>query len=175
MYISLSKNTDGKRVHDKKNVCFYCDKEYADVVRHLKGVHKEERAIVEASCLKKGSKELQKAMEKIRLMGNFGHNLKVLEIGEGELKVWRRPASEGETNPSDYLPCMYCLGFILKKELWRHLKTCRLYNGDASPHRRLRYECGLLLAANRFPEGCSDELSTHVIPIMTPDNMIQSF
>lgn len=55
--------------------------------RHLLGVHKNEREVVEALAFEKDKKKKNKMLEKVTLTGNFAHNLKVLEKNEGELKV----------------------------------------------------------------------------------------
>ena len=63
-------------------------------------------------------------LDRIRLLGNFVHNNKVLERNEGELKVVRRPPHNIKGNPFDYLSCQYCYGFIHKAVLNRHVRTC---------------------------------------------------
>ena len=57
-------------------------------------------------------------------MGNYNHNVQVLETGVGELILARRPSEGVEACPEDFLPCPCCLGFFKKDELWRHSKTC---------------------------------------------------
>ena len=47
-------------------------------------------------------------------MGNFNSNIKVQELGEGELEVVRRPSAEMDTNPNNYLPCKFCYSFLKK-------------------------------------------------------------
>ena len=63
-------------------------------------------------------------LEKLRLLGNYHHNLNVLETGKRELIVFRRPTSGKQCSPSDFLPCNYCLGFIRRQE-WKHVKLCK--------------------------------------------------
>lgn len=76
-----------------------------------------------ALLLKKGSEERKKVLDKLRLKGNYHHNMNVLETGEGDLIVVRRPnaASAQTCKAVDFLACQHCLGFIRKKELWKHV------------------------------------------------------
>ncbi|XP_064629185.1 uncharacterized protein LOC135488486 [Lineus longissimus] len=55
-------------------------------------------------------------------MGNFNHNIKVLQLGTGELIVARRPTVERYAE--EYLPCLHCLVFIHEDEVWRHTNKC---------------------------------------------------
>lgn len=101
---------------------------YSKIARHLEDVHSNESEVASALAIKKGSKERAKALEKIRLKGNYHHNAKVVSSGKGELIVKKRP-SEGDNNEvKDYLPCPNCLGFSKKTELWRHVKICPFKN-----------------------------------------------
>ena len=65
-------------------------------------------------------------LEKLRLLGNYHHNLTALETGKGELIVMRRPSSSGEkSSPEDFLPCPSCFGFLKRHDLWKHAKSCK--------------------------------------------------
>jgi hypothetical protein len=63
-------------------------------------------------------------LSKYRNLGNFNHNISVLLNKKGIFYVGRRPAKEKGSSASSYLPCPYCLTFLVKGELWRHAKTC---------------------------------------------------
>lgn len=56
----------------------------------------------------------------IRNRGNFENNIKALTTG-GSLIVDRRPSLEKPVD--DFLPCPYCLVFIVKDDIWRHSKN----------------------------------------------------
>lgn len=56
------------------------------------------------------------------MKGNFDHNIAVLKRKEGILFVSRRPQVKKVVE--DYTPCRYCLDFVTKSELWRHIKSC---------------------------------------------------
>ena len=66
----------------------------------------------------------KKALEKSRHLGNFHHNLIVLQSKKGELIVKRRPSTSNICNPNDFLPCSHCLGFIRCQEIKKHVKLC---------------------------------------------------
>ena len=42
----------------------------------------------------------------------------------------RRPGEDEDCCEADYLPCIHCLGFVKRKELWRHNKACSFKSGD---------------------------------------------
>lgn len=65
--------------------------------------------------------EKSKHQEKMKNLGIFKHNAEVLRQGTGEFIVSRRSAKPKYTF-EDFLPCYYCFGFCLKRELWRHVK-----------------------------------------------------
>ena len=106
---------NGRRIYDKQNSCFFCGKEFAKLSRHFFQVHKDEEEVAKVMCLKKTDKAQQLGLEKLTRMGNFNHNLKVLELQKGELKVVRRPGQNMDNNPTNYLPCQFCHGFFQKK------------------------------------------------------------
>ena len=111
-------------MYDKKHSCFYCEKEFSKIARHLEQVHKEEDGVKIALQYKSKDEKRVCQFEKLCRMGNYNHNMKVLDLDEGELKVVRRPPSNTSPNISDYLPCKYCYGFFPSDELWRHGPKC---------------------------------------------------
>ena len=173
VYVPSSlKNEDETRVHDKKNTCFYCRKEFLKVGRHLQQVHKECAEVEKALSYPCHSKERKRELDRIRLLGNYVHNNKVLEQDKGELKVVHRPPAGVKGNPLSYLPCMYCYGFFHKGELYRHVHTCEFVNEHDKVHpRQLRYNGSLLLSTNKTSQVCSQSLAKHVLPRMKQDNV----
>lgn len=145
---SSSKTVDGGRVYDKKHACFFCGKEFFKIARHLENCHSKESEVVKALSYSAGCKERKLELEKIRLLGNFHHNRKVLAVGKGELKVLRRPGEKYVLNPSDFLPCIHCHGFVQKHELWRHAKLCPFRSAEDKKlkRRNLQAEGALLIA-----------------------------
>lgn len=75
----------------------------------------------------------KKLLEKLRLLGNYHHNLTVLEVGKGELIVSRCPSTTKRCNPNDFLPCAHCLGFRRRQELWKHVKSCKFKSKNVQP------------------------------------------
>lgn len=52
--------------------------------------HKDEALVIKIAAYPKNSAQREKDLEKLRLMGNYYNNLKVLETGEGEFIPVRR-------------------------------------------------------------------------------------
>ena len=74
--------------------------------------------------MKINSEERKQGFQRLTNMGNFRHNTEVLKKGVGQLILIRRSSADMNLKPSDFLPCVYCLGFFRKAELWRHAKKC---------------------------------------------------
>ena len=85
------------------------------------------------------SKERGKALDKIRLMGDYHHNAKVVSCGKGQLIIKKRPSKDEITEAKDYLPCSYCFGFYKKHDLWRHCKTCAFKEKEAEGKRTYNF------------------------------------
>ena len=163
---------EGERVYDKKHCCFFCQKQYATIARHLEQVHGHEEEVKTALKYEPGSEERAEQFEKLCRMGNYNHNMKVLDLGEGELKVVRRPAANAEVNPKNYLPCKFCHGFFLHNELWRHAPKCKFRDETIdSSSKRMKYDGKFMLAAGRFPPGSTKLLSESVLSKMACDSV----
>ncbi|XP_060585527.1 uncharacterized protein LOC132741395 [Ruditapes philippinarum] len=117
-----------KRDYSKKQCCFFCQKTYCKMARHLEKSHDNVPEIGRLPSGKNASKEDIKKRKtvfaKYRNLGNFNHNVDVLLRKSGVFFVGRRPLEEKKSTAFDYLPCPYCLLFLVKGELWRHVKTC---------------------------------------------------
>jgi len=79
--------------------------------------------------LQQKSKERSFLLEKIRNLGDYQHNYKSLEKGEGQIIPWRNPPYA--VSVLEYVPCPCCFAFFLKKDLWRHRKVCRFQNKNS--------------------------------------------
>jgi len=64
-----------------------------------------------------------KALDRLRNLGDFQHNVDVLTKGHGELIIGRRVPGD-KFGADDFLPCRYCLTFFYRRELWRHVAHC---------------------------------------------------
>ena len=120
--ISKAEKKHDKRIYNKPLSCLFCEKNLRHrIQRHLIACHEDEKDVAEASAA--CGQKRKNLFNKIKNMGNFNHNVKVLTSKEGELHVVRRPS---KTRNSKYLPCIHCYGFYRTGELWHHCKECPL-------------------------------------------------
>ena len=129
--------------------------------------HRTEVAVAEILSSPKLSKERARLIERQRNLGNFKHNCEVLKKGEGEIITWRAPSDDA--NPHDFSPCNHCYGFFLKKELWRHEKTCQL-----KPENFQRQGRGVISKSQSLlpaPIECSQAIQDHIVSSMHDDNI----
>ena len=133
----------GKRVWDKIHACFFCSVLIKNKIsEHLTNVHDHELKVARILALKKGSKERKLGWERIQNLGDFNHNIAVLQANHGELIVKRR--SVNRDRPDDFLPCEFCYGFFCASLLWQHQKSCHC--NSASHENRKPYS---VIAASR--------------------------
>ena len=118
-----------KRKWDKRHYCIYCKRPQSKIARHLERKHNKEEDVARAACLPKNSKKRRLLLDQLRHKGDYSHNVTVLDTGQGEIVTYRQPSEE--VNPHEYLPCNYCYGFFLKKELWKHQASCKKNNGPS--------------------------------------------
>ena len=166
VYIIAASEKDGKRVYDKTNCCFFCEKECNKLTRHFMQVHSDEEQVAKIIALKTNNVARQLQLERLCRMGNFNHNLKVLELQKGELKVVRRPGQNADKYPSNYLPCQFCHGFFQRKDLYRHSSKCPFAEGANQANirsKKMQHAGRLLLEANNYPTGASQQLSDNVL------------
>ena len=112
------------RMYDKRQACFYCDARPLKIARHYRTHHMNESEVARIFSMKNGSLERKRELDRLRLLGNFHHNINVLSTKTGELILMRRPSTAEQLAPENFIPCSYCRGFVLQKSLWRHVKTC---------------------------------------------------
>ncbi len=103
--------------------CPFCEKKQTKLSRHLTE-SKEHQDNIEVIKYKstKDKVEKNKILTKIRNLGNYKHNIKVLSENKGILIPVYRP--DHDADPQHYLPCQHCLGFYAKEDLWKH--SCKL-------------------------------------------------
>jgi hypothetical protein len=155
--------TDGKRI---RNVfpCYYCEKYIYEFARHLYQCHSTEKEVM--SVMFKSVGQRKATFDFLRNHAIFRHNTRVLERGSGELIVRRRSTSVRKAQ--DYLPCPYCLEFLVTDELWRHCQRCplspkpgdsqTLAEDDDSLH--TKRERGLIAASRILLEGACSQTTT---------------
>ena len=107
--IQISKSTPEKRHYDKMFACFYCSKIVLKMSSYLLSIHGDEKDVKKIKMLDVGCEDRKILLEKIRLKGNFIHNMKVLNEGRGTILVTRR-TKKNEFQIKDYLPCIFVMG-----------------------------------------------------------------
>ena len=132
---TVTKTQGSKRVYDKQHCCYFCNKMVAKIGRHYLGdQHKNEPLVERFLSLPKG-KARQKELDRLRLMGNYYHNIKEIETGgsTGFIPV-RRPSEREKLCLDDFVPCTHCLGFYKKDELYKHVQIYIFKTGLCSSH-----------------------------------------
>ena len=134
IFVKSSNTKNNKRAWDKRHFCVYCGKPYPKIARHFEDRHESEADVTKLNSLtfekddsaEKRTIKLQMRKEicdALRRKGDFNHNMIVLQQGYGELTVKRCPPNE--TTYKDFLPCESCLEFYYRKDLHRHIKSCK--------------------------------------------------
>ncbi|XP_055955463.1 uncharacterized protein LOC126816141 isoform X1 [Patella vulgata] len=123
-FVSTSLNNKEGRKWNRKNCCLFCGKQQAKFVRHLTRKHSKEIEVQKLLSFPKGSSKRLEEAKKLKHLGNYQHNIGVLENGKGELLVAKRPKRRQVSAVSDYAPCVHCKGFFVASLLWRHSKVC---------------------------------------------------
>ncbi|XP_067941760.1 uncharacterized protein [Watersipora subatra] len=119
----------GSKNYTRIDYCFYCEKAVKSrISRHYAGKHSEMTAVQKA--LKLVGNERHRAFAKIQNQGNFKHNMKVLNNGDGELVPVKRPIRQ--TDAGQMLPCNYCFGFYTSRFLKYHMATCSFRSKDTT-------------------------------------------
>lgn len=112
-----------KRYRVKKNYCLFCSKQVSKLSRHLETIHTDRPEVAVALHYPKGSKERQKAWNRLLNQGNFAHNKEVLKTGKGQLVARQRPRKTIQAK--DFLHCLYCHGLFQSRGLRQHMnRSC---------------------------------------------------
>jgi len=107
----------------------------------------------------------------LRGKGDFYHNMAVLKTG-GELVLWRRPNADDVVTVEDYIPCKFCLSFIMRHDMWKHVKTCPLKTQEA-PEQDLIAQANLILYSNKYCTGATRELKELILSGMLKDQVTE--
>ncbi|KAJ8043557.1 hypothetical protein HOLleu_10700 [Holothuria leucospilota] len=169
IYIQSYKKQGRKRLYNKQNACLYCGKLITVLMgRHLQRVHKDEPAVARILALQNGDRK--KHLDILRNRGNFYHNQRVLETGEGEIILMRRPADGKEGSYMDYGPCPKCLGYVLLEDMWRHCKyRCTAKQNEETNASESESKGELIIQSEILQQklsGASEELKTKVLATM---------
>lgn len=159
-------------MHDKRHACYYCDMLVTNIGRHYQEIHSAE-AEVKQLCQTGNKKEKQFQLAKLRLLGDYHHNLKVIQTQKGLMILVRRPSHGHTPDVGDYLPCTLCLGFLHRKDLWRHIKhcPCRVEPLEAHSFRRYQMESRLLLAPILNDCSSASQALQNVLSVMKKDTI----
>ena len=123
------KTTGKKKSLCKYQVCYYCEKPVLKIARHLMSRHIDEEEIAKIAAKKKlNYHEYRVGIKKVKNHGNFNYNAKILAMGGTELVLARKPVKARK--PDEFLPCIFCYGFFVVDELWRHCAHCE-FRDDA--------------------------------------------
>lgn len=123
--INCAKKTSvGKRIRNKDHSCYFCHKLLRNLARHFERAHSNETEVARILSMPKNSKRRREAFNALTRNGDFYHNCDVLLLKKGELILTRRPSEQERKflKYTDYGPCPECLGFMIKRHLWHHLK-----------------------------------------------------
>lgn len=114
-----------KRIRNKLHACTFCQKLIVNIGRHLSTKHSNESEVAKLLSLPNNSESRKAGFTDLLKVGDFYHNISVLSQKKGELILIRRPTkSEIKFKKyADYGPCPNCLGFLLKKHIWVHIKN----------------------------------------------------
>lgn len=170
---TCTKREYGKRSWDKKHYCPYCAQSNSKMARHLERKHMEIKDVAYAFSFPVRSKERKVLLDQLRNKGDFKHNAKVLEKGSGQLVTWKQPSYKALVK--DYLPCTYCYGMFVKKELWKHQSSCGskrfcVTDNETNKRRRVQSRAARLLPIAASSSGCQkvinnmrqDDVSFHI-------------
>ena len=168
---STTKGSEGDRIYDREHACYFCGKLDKKVSRHLMEKHKEEKEVSKVLLLDKvknrGERKL--LLDALRYKGDFFHNAKVLKTS-GSLIVGRRPPNGVTVSFKDYVPCKYCLMYVIRHEIARHCSRCRFKGKDQSDQSlAVQKQCEMLLYPNTDCPGASLELEEWILRNMNKD------
>ncbi|XP_060522328.1 uncharacterized protein LOC132699555 [Cylas formicarius] len=166
---------NGKLVRNKAYACYFCQRIVQNAARHFELLHNKETDVAKILAKPKHSKERKDGFRNLIRVGNFYHNTEVLATNRGHLILVRRP-TENELKfltPADYGPCPYCLGFMLKKHLWHHVKnscTAKSQKDDQDNGRHIIAESHALLN-DAFGREFSTDYVTNIVCKLRNDDI----
>ncbi|XP_028151807.1 uncharacterized protein LOC114345184 isoform X2 [Diabrotica virgifera virgifera] len=98
-----------------KNYCYFCENLVLNFSRHLKNSHSSEVEVKEMLSKPTKSKERKELIGLIRKKGNYLN----WHVHFKPMKKTNIPCGQDH-----YIPCEFCLGLYLRRQLWRHKKVC---------------------------------------------------
>lgn len=134
--------------------------------------HAKEAEVAKVLTFDKKSKERKDGFSKLTKVGDFYHNVDVISTKKGELILVRRP-TEMELqlkSYNDYGPCPNCLGFMLKKHLWLHIKNHCQSDHHHNAERHIIAESNAILN-EAFGREFSEEFITTIVSSFRDDEI----
>lgn len=147
------------KVDVKKHFCVFCGKPQSKLRRHLMSQHQDQREMIPLINASPNSKKEELA--KLRNAGNHLHNINTMKQGVGTVVVRRRKRKE--TTVDSFVPCLKCMGWFAKKDLWRHLCVVK---DDNTPHRQLVKKGKMLL-----PQTSDNDLYNEIMASLRNDRI----
>ena len=127
--------------------------------RYLIDKHKDVPEIERIEKMDLNSQERKNAITLLTLKGDFLYNCAVMLEQRGVLFVLRRPDANNPTEPEDYIPCIYCLGFVQNTQVYKHAKKChfKITGFGTDSNRIVRQGKSLLYKMINPDDGSNDE------------------
>jgi len=167
--VAITSSINGKRKWDKRQFCLYCSRGVTKLPRHLSRKHVDKPEVKMGLTLPVNSKERRNWFDNIRKRGNFYHNVEVLHSDSGIIVPVRR--SKCASDPSDSLPCEVCYGFYSSKELWRHVKACKLKIGNVGTARMAQSRGKMMLLSTLCKEQYPRAFVLNILEKLRPDQV----
>lgn len=169
------KNDEGKRVRTKTHICYFCNKCYKELSKHLSRKHSNESEVSKLLAYSKNSEERRNGFINLSRVGDYYYNCEILKSGRGELKLMRLPTPEERSQYTykDYGPCPDCLGFLLKRNIWHHIKyfCTGKRQKESRLRRQLMSESTALLSHTCSTVTMSREFNESILSPMKNDNI----
>lgn len=106
----------------QKVPCAICHVHLEQIPRHLEQKHADEVQVAEILALSDKTMR-DRGIDKLRNTGIFQHNVEILRAAQGLLIVARR-SSKAIHVIEDYVPCPFCMAFLVRFDMWRHCSEC---------------------------------------------------
>ncbi|KAK4877477.1 hypothetical protein RN001_009983 [Aquatica leii] len=172
--ISAAVKHEGKRIRNKGHACYFCQKRVQNSSRHFEVMHGKETEVIKILVMPKNSKQRRDNFANLIRVGDFYHNSEVISMKKGELILVRRPtvAESKLVTLNDYGPCPHCLGFMLKKHLWHHIRdSCTAKkDNNVDQSRQIIAESNAILN-NTFGTELSTDFITNIFSKLRDDDV----
>ncbi|XP_077435661.1 M-phase phosphoprotein 8 isoform X2 [Vanacampus margaritifer] len=167
VHTESSTDEEEQKEPSKKHFCFYCQKPFTQLEKHLEKKHAEETDVTHAIHFPRGSKVRQTSLDQIRDKGDYEQRAKALRKGGDEKVVTQTEVKSPKICVRDFLPCQHCFTFYRKTDLWRHEQSCKARKGDDKSSETPNVETAgqsatshILPMSEFLPDGCREIIRT---------------